>query len=154
MSTWSEFFVAGYGSAATVPILALLQAIFCYKDVRTLLAMSADLPGVFFFSSRRRHTRYWRDWSSDVCSSDLGGLRRSGPSSGSAWRSLALGEAAGGAGVLQVVALRDHRSPHERAIAAGVVGQDAVDRKSVVEGKSVDLCGGRFIKKKQKYHTV
>src|SRR3712207_5146299 len=27
---------------------------------------------LFFFSSRRRHTRYWRDWSSDVCSSDLG----------------------------------------------------------------------------------
>src|SRR3712207_8310224 len=26
----------------------------------------------FFFSSRRRHTIYWRDWSSDVCSSDLG----------------------------------------------------------------------------------
>src|SRR3712207_6909148 len=25
----------------------------------------------FFFSSRRRHTRYWRDWSSDVCSSNL-----------------------------------------------------------------------------------
>src|SRR5947209_12287085 len=25
----------------------------------------------FFFSSRRRHTSYWRDWSSDVCSSDL-----------------------------------------------------------------------------------
>src|SRR5215203_7019485 len=25
---------------------------------------------LFFFSSRRRHTRYWRDWSSDVCSSD------------------------------------------------------------------------------------
>src|SRR5271166_367486 len=31
----------------------------------------------FFFSSRRRHTRWPRDWSSDVCSSDLGavGLR-------------------------------------------------------------------------------
>src|SRR3712207_7405383 len=29
------------------------------------------LVGVLFFSSRRRHTRYWRDWSSDVCSSDL-----------------------------------------------------------------------------------
>src|SRR3712207_3071574 len=28
-----------------------------------------------FFSSRRRHTRYWRDWSSDVCSSDLESLR-------------------------------------------------------------------------------
>src|SRR5690606_32857023 len=30
----------------------------------------------FFFSSRRRHTRFSRDWSSDVCSSDL--LRREG----------------------------------------------------------------------------
>src|SRR5699024_12141412 len=28
----------------------------------------------FFFSSRRRHTRSKRDWSSDVCSSDLQGL--------------------------------------------------------------------------------
>src|SRR5204863_1326291 len=27
----------------------------------------------FFFSSRRRHTRSLRDWSSDVCSSDLEG---------------------------------------------------------------------------------
>src|SRR5690349_24624177 len=27
--------------------------------------------GCFFFSSRRRHTRSLRDWSSDVCSSDL-----------------------------------------------------------------------------------
>src|SRR5207245_4892713 len=26
-----------------------------------------------FFASRRRHTRCYRDWSSDVCSSDLGG---------------------------------------------------------------------------------
>src|SRR5438445_13884640 len=31
----------------------------------------------FFFSSRRRHTRYWRDWSSDVCSSDLAPLEAS-----------------------------------------------------------------------------
>src|SRR5699024_11691911 len=29
-------------------------------------------PSFFFFSSRRRHTRSKRDWSSDVCSSDLG----------------------------------------------------------------------------------
>src|SRR5207247_5275447 len=28
----------------------------------------------FFFSSRRRHTRSTRDWSSDVCSSDLGAV--------------------------------------------------------------------------------
>src|SRR5438067_11263806 len=32
----------------------------------------------FFFSSRRRHTRSKRDWSSDVCSSDLGSLTRQG----------------------------------------------------------------------------
>src|SRR2546421_4360864 len=30
----------------------------------------------FFFSSRRRHTRSDRDWSSDVCSSDLSGTFR------------------------------------------------------------------------------
>src|SRR5439155_17161232 len=30
-----------------------------------------DLSSFFFFSSRRRHTRWPRDWSSDVCSSDL-----------------------------------------------------------------------------------
>src|SRR5215204_7211156 len=29
----------------------------------------------FFFSSRRRHTRSLCDWSSDVCSSDLEGIR-------------------------------------------------------------------------------
>src|SRR5256886_5421434 len=33
---------------------------------------------VFFFSSRRRHTRFDCDWSSDVCSSDLAG-RDAGP---------------------------------------------------------------------------
>src|SRR3712207_7699984 len=31
---------------------------------------------VFMFSSRGRHTMYWRDWSSEVCSSDLRGQRR------------------------------------------------------------------------------
>src|SRR6266550_7731256 len=31
----------------------------------------SELYSFFFFSSRRRHTRCSRDWSSDVCSSDL-----------------------------------------------------------------------------------
>src|SRR5260370_31889800 len=35
---------------------------------------------LFFFSSRRRHTRFKCDWSSDVCSSDLLIARRSIPS--------------------------------------------------------------------------
>src|SRR5690606_41070267 len=34
--------------------------------------INLDLIFFFFFSSRRRHTRFSRDWSSDVCSSDLG----------------------------------------------------------------------------------
>src|SRR5216683_3926900 len=38
--------------------------------------MRADV--FFFFSSRRRHTRSDRDWSSDVCSSDLALHRRGG----------------------------------------------------------------------------
>src|SRR3712207_7145950 len=36
-----------------------------------LVNFTIALHFFFFFSSRRRHTRYWRDWSSDVCSSDL-----------------------------------------------------------------------------------
>src|SRR5207302_7692900 len=35
-----------------------------------------DLFFFFFFSSRRRHTRFSRDWSSDVCSSDLTAAER------------------------------------------------------------------------------
>src|SRR5690606_34754064 len=34
-------------------------------------SMSEVVSFSFFFSSRRRHTRFSRDWSSDVCSSDL-----------------------------------------------------------------------------------
>src|SRR4030066_1731207 len=41
---------------------------------------------VLFFSSRRRHTRFKCDWSSDVCSSDLAG--RPHPK-GSSWRTAA-----------------------------------------------------------------
>src|SRR5437762_9085485 len=33
---------------------------------------SDSIERIFFFSSRRRHTSYTGDWSSDVCSSDLG----------------------------------------------------------------------------------
>src|SRR5438445_3759 len=49
----------------------------CFQSVQLLqwnsqvkfnVTVYRNLP--FFFSSRRRHTKYWRDWSSDVCSSD------------------------------------------------------------------------------------
>src|SRR5215217_3709660 len=42
--------------------------------LRVSISLFAYCAPLFFFSSRRRHTRYWRDWSSDVCSSDLGEL--------------------------------------------------------------------------------
>src|SRR5208282_6245905 len=41
---------------------------FCFV---LCFAMSYGSLFFFFFSSRRRHTRCYRDWSSDVCSSDL-----------------------------------------------------------------------------------
>src|SRR6266436_6256251 len=44
-----------------------------WEQRREVLFEEAIAPNVFvfFFSSRRRHTRCSRDWSSDVCSSDL-----------------------------------------------------------------------------------
>src|SRR3712207_6966395 len=41
------------------------------ENTRTVEAKEGVIVNKLFFSSRRRHTRYWRDWSSDVCSSDL-----------------------------------------------------------------------------------
>src|SRR5256885_1514752 len=41
------------------------------NDVVCTCVVSNDRCLVFFFSSRRRHTRLQGDWSSDVCSSDL-----------------------------------------------------------------------------------
>src|SRR5438876_1296536 len=44
-----------------------------HADEFDLERIEAAIPAVeaFFFSSRRRHTRWTGDWSSDVCSSDL-----------------------------------------------------------------------------------
>src|SRR4051794_41370953 len=41
-------------------------------DVSLFVAFFFVACCFFFFSSRRRHTRWTGDWSSDVCSSDLG----------------------------------------------------------------------------------
>src|SRR5438876_1312331 len=42
------------------------------KNLGTTALLDLLVEGVFFFSSRGRHTRWTGDWSSDVCSSDLG----------------------------------------------------------------------------------
>src|SRR5258707_6949268 len=101
----------------------------------------------FFFSSRRRHTRYWRDWSSDVCSSDLVLPRKH---SGCVSR----GE----------LAYLNGTANHLRRNAAVNANSDRRfwckaqsayrDRKSVVEGKRGDFGGGRVIKKKKKKKRV
>src|SRR5438445_10823660 len=84
---------------------------------------------VFFFSSRRRHTRYWRDWSSDVCSSDLPPSRRTWRSSlRRTGRRTSCGR------------LRSGRPPSP--------SRDEIGRASCRE-KSVDLGGRRIIKKKK-----
>src|SRR5687768_18109024 len=53
---------------------SVTMMLFLHLEVIPLMTLTTVL---FFFSSRRRHTRCSRDWSSDVCSSDLS--RRSAP---------------------------------------------------------------------------
>src|SRR5256884_6539759 len=51
--------------------------VICILTKNVVTSCSVSL--FFFFSSRRRHTRCSRDWSSDVCSSDLIGLGSAAP---------------------------------------------------------------------------
>src|SRR3989337_3908089 len=78
------------------------------------------IMGFLFLSSRRRHTRCYRDWSSDVCSSDL---LPPGP----------------GAALLLAEALD--------RLGRGTEAARSEERR---EGKSVDLGGRRIITKKKK----
>src|SRR3712207_8608416 len=100
-----------------------------------------------FFSSRRRHTRYWRDWSSDVCSSDLAATRRL---TGAlfAWADLGGTEVKGLPGPVHAWRALGESGVESRfeALRTGHAGPLVGDRKSVVEGKSVDLGGRRIIK--------
>src|SRR5207245_5443861 len=102
----------------------------------------------FFFSSRRRHTRCYRDWSSDVCSSDL-----------------SLGGAMGGiieaGGVLQrqndavraqpfqggvLMALQDLLRFYGLIFKKPISGFRSEERRV---GKSVDLDGGSSVRIKK-----
>src|SRR5690606_41195172 len=90
----------------------------------------------FFFSSRRRHTRFSRDWSSDVCSSDL------------VWTAQARVIAPDSPN-LQAIALDDPKV--FIAVLTWAVYSFAVlarDRKSVVQGKRVAV-GGRRKRRRQ-----
>src|SRR5262249_56717679 len=55
------------------PVFSRLSYSFFLLFGSFLLSLLLCVLFFFFFSSRRRHTRLVSDWSSDVCSSDLGG---------------------------------------------------------------------------------
>src|SRR5690606_40047822 len=59
-------------SAPSMSIMfALVKPLTTALTFGLLIGFAVICFGFFFFSSRRRHTRFSRDWSSDVCSSDL-----------------------------------------------------------------------------------
>src|SRR5699024_11908059 len=69
----------------------------CRVRPRCTLSLCPVAFCFFFFSSRRRHTRSKRDWSSDVCSSDLAAHTVKGAiKAGKAISGAAKGAAAGG----------------------------------------------------------
>src|SRR2546427_6951867 len=98
----------------------------------------------FFFSSRRRHTRFDCDWSSDVCSSDLfvasAGFARATPN--------------GGVGGAVAAPFDDPTDPAATATPTAATSERAHQNQNHRSeerrvGKSVDLGGRRIIKKKK-----
>src|SRR3712207_9240528 len=93
---------------------------------------------LFFFSSRRRHTRYWRDWSSDVCSSDLGDqtvIYGAGPVGLMA----ALSATIRGAGKVMVVDRQPDRLKLAESIGAIAIDDSKVDPVQAVLDQTMGL---------------
>src|SRR5207302_4858617 len=104
-------------------------------------------------SSRRRHTRFSRDWSSDVCSSDLKARSVAARERGApvlaadttvVLRGRLFGKPADSAEAAEM--LRRLQGRKHQVMTAVAVAMDGRDRKSVVEGKSVGLGGGRGLR--------
>src|SRR5215471_14799707 len=79
----------------------------------------------FFFSSRRRHTRSLRDWSSDVCSSDLEVLRDGETYSSGQIIELIMGDVMGKHIML---GMDDPEHRRYRALVSTAFGQKAIAR--------------------------
>src|SRR3712207_8743955 len=102
---------------------------------------------VFFLSRRRRHTSYWRDWSSDVCSSDLTLPVRVGPAGGAQVQALLRRRTLPGVPLNQLgLPGTFHRNEARMLHRQNYRG---AERKRVVVGKRVDAGGSRIIKKKK-----
>src|SRR5467141_4814854 len=87
----------------------------------------------FFFSSRRRHTRFKCDWSPDVCSSDLDV------------------ESIVNRGILDGTQVVFEEKPKSEAIAGGAMHlfnekYGDVVRVVTIPGVSVELCGGTHVR--------
>src|SRR2546428_4552543 len=105
--------------------------------------------GLFvLFSSRRRHTRCDRDWSSDVCSSDLTGMNAEFVRE-RLFKPFETTKSAGmGIGVYESAQYVKSLGGEIRVDSAPAVGTKVLvllDRESGVEGKSGDLGGRRII---------
>src|SRR3989442_15971971 len=123
------------------------------------------LLSVFFFSSRRRHTRCGRDWSSDVCSSDLphgrAGRRGDGPDPGRAFARAAVRPLGHTEPVLRALGRSPRGARRARAARRGArlraprvrargVGAIVHPRRTVViEAVAPTVDGGRYPVKRE-----
>src|SRR5699024_3353609 len=100
---------------------------------------------IFFFSSRRRHTRSKRDWSSDVCSSDLGrGVESSGPLLSTSLLALDYhGDVAAALTDVESTTLSARtETTHGRALVGVCLGDDQGARIQTKVVLCVSRCGG------------
>src|SRR2546430_5840354 len=100
----------------------------------------------FFFSSRRRHTRFDCDWSSDVCSSDLRGRVSIALRLGLRWGIWLVVCCSGGWGRGSGRNRGGRGSGNRRGSSLAGIR----DRESGGVGKRVEFGGCRIIKKKKK----
>src|SRR2546430_7397824 len=63
--------LARFSATRRHSLRSLFRCHIHYTGQRSLRSIIVCFYSFFFFSSRRRHTRFDCDWSSDVCSSDL-----------------------------------------------------------------------------------
>src|SRR2546430_7959344 len=91
-----------------------------WRYLRHLSSASLSRVEFFFFSSRRRHTRFDCDWSSDVCSSDLFGV---------AWDAGATADRLIAAGRLTPVLMRSEEHTSELQSQSNLVCRLLLEKK-------------------------
>src|SRR5256886_13345134 len=101
---------------------------------------------IFFFSSRRRHTRFDCDWSSDVCSSDLVRFGSRSPTPVPASRRKTMSGSSRSSSRQRSESI----SAKERALGSRSPSGWWSRSEERRVGKGVDLGGRRIIKKKKK----